>query len=81
MRAEYVIETEGRQSRVHLHRTKNNHELEIKIIGEEDAIVFVKLRDLLDAAGALAGEWWAENKPDEPAIYEEVNQGGAGLDE
>jgi hypothetical protein len=60
MKAEYVIDTADETSKVTLKRSENGHEVEIKVVGQEDAIVFVKLRDLVDAAGGLAGEWWAD---------------------
>ena len=60
MKAEYVIDTVDETSKVTLKRSENGHELEIKVVGQEDAIVFVKLRDLIDAAGGLANEWWVD---------------------
>ena len=60
MKAEYVIDTVDETSTVTIKRSETGPELEIKVVGQEDAIVFIKLRDLIDAAGGLAGEWWAD---------------------
>jgi hypothetical protein len=96
MRAEYVIDALDEQTKITLKRTPEVHVLEIKTVGQEDSLVYVKLRDLIDAVGGLAGEWWAEfkqtaegylNDVDDPGNMDdwndqqELNLGGAGLDE